>query len=90
MPTHTNNSLPHQIHLKPNILVELYARNYNTKDGLVSGLDGIFKAYIKYNDFDIVSIRFNDSKIGQQQCKKLIQCYIEKNENEWVPILHII
>ena len=68
-------SLPHQIHLKPNILVELYAGNYNTKDGLVNGSDGIFKAYTKYNDFDIVWIRFNDNTIGQQQRKKLIQCY---------------
>ena len=70
--------LLYQIRLKPNILVELYAGNYNTKDGLVNGLDGIFKAYTKYNDFDIVWIRFNDNTIRQQQCKKLIQCYIEK------------
>lgn len=28
------------------MLFELYPRNYNTKDGLVNGVDGIFKTYM--------------------------------------------
>ncbi|XP_059077054.1 uncharacterized protein LOC131876217 [Cryptomeria japonica] len=82
-------ALPTQINLKPNILVEIFAGNYNTQDSLVNGSDGIFKAYTKHQDFDIIWIKFNDSKIGQQQKKKLAHCYVQHIDKDWVPILRV-
>lgn len=49
-------TLPTQIFVKPNFLVEIFARNYNTQDDLVNGLNEIFKACIKQDNFDIVWI----------------------------------
>lgn len=43
-------SLPEQIISKFNMLVELYARNYNMKDKLLNDADGIFKAYTNTNE----------------------------------------
>lgn len=46
--SHLNTaSLPSQILLKLNMLVEIYAGNYDSQDGLVNGADGILKAYTK-------------------------------------------
>lgn len=79
-------TLPPQIHVKPNILVEIYAGNYNTQDGLVNGYDGIFKIYTKHNDIDIIWIHFNDPTIGIQQCKKLAPYYNPTIQTNWTPI----
>ena len=88
MYSHTT-TLPSQICLKPNILVELYAGNYNVQDGLVNGSDGIFKAYTAQNNIDIVWIKFNDPSIGHHQRKKLAQCYSTIIDKDWVPIQRI-
>lgn len=68
-------TLSSQILLKLNMLVKIYPSNYNTQDGLVNWLDRKFKSYIKANDFDIVSIKFNDPHIGHQQAIQLAQWY---------------
>jgi hypothetical protein len=50
-------SLPSTIIVKRNMLVELYAGNYNTDDGLVNGVEVIFKRYTNTNNgLDIVWI----------------------------------
>lgn len=62
--THTT-TLATQLCLKQNIIVEIYFGNYNTQDGPVNGSDGLFKAYKKHSDFDIVWIKFNYPEISQ-------------------------
>ena len=53
------------------MLVELYARNYNTDDGLVNGVEGIFKRYTNTNNgLDIVWIEFSSASIGKYQRTK--------------------
>ena len=69
--------------------MEIIAGNYNTQDGLVNGLDGIFRAYTKEENVDIVCIEFHDPKIGMQQKNRLAQYYNEFTERKWVPILQI-
>ena len=90
MPTHTNNFTLTSNLSQTKYFSRTICKKLKHKDGLVNGSDDIFKAYTKYNDFDIVWIRFNDSTIRQQQCKKLVQCHIEKIKNDWVPILRFI
>ena len=47
--------MPTRILVKQNMLVELYASNYNIEDGLVNGVDGIFKVYTRKNkDVDVI------------------------------------
>jgi hypothetical protein len=46
------------------MLIELCVGNYATYDGLVNGVDGIFKASITYCDKTIICIMFQNSKIG--------------------------
>jgi len=59
-------SLPSIVTVKQNMLVELYARNYNTNDGLVNGAEGIFRSYSSNNNrTDIVWIEFSDTEIGK-------------------------
>ena len=51
---------------KRNMLVELHAGNYKIEDGLVNGVDGIFKEYTKKRkDVDVVWIDFADTIIGK-------------------------
>ena len=58
------------------MLVELYAGNYNTNDGLVNGAEGIFKSYSSNNNRpDIVWIEFSDPEIWKQQRSKFKQLY---------------
>jgi hypothetical protein len=46
VPHHQHTStLPSQLVIKLNMLVEIYACNYDSQDGLVNGADGIVKAY---------------------------------------------
>jgi hypothetical protein len=48
VPHHQHTStLPSQLVIKLNMLVEIYACNYDSQDGLVNGADGIVKAYIQ-------------------------------------------
>lgn len=61
-------SLPSTITVKQNMLVELYAGNYNTNDGLVNGAEGIFKSYSSNNNrLDIVWIDFQTQKLGNNK-----------------------
>jgi len=46
---HTAN-LPSQLVIKLNMLVEMYAYNYDAPDGLVNGADGIVKSYTHTNN----------------------------------------
>jgi hypothetical protein len=48
------------------MLVELYAGNYVTYDGLVNGANGIFQGSTKvFNSQEIIWILFNNPKCGQ-------------------------
>ena len=55
--------LPSTIVLKQNMLVELIAGNYVILDGLVNGVNDIFRFYTK-GEHDIVQIEFADPSIG--------------------------
>jgi hypothetical protein len=43
-----------QLVLKLDMLVEIYACNYDSQDGLVNGADGIHKAYTKTEKIDVL------------------------------------
>jgi hypothetical protein len=48
VPRHEHSvTLPLHLALKLEMLVEIYACNYDSKDGLVNGVDGILKGYTK-------------------------------------------
>ena len=48
VPRHEHpTTLPLQIALKLDMLVEIYACNYDSRDGLVNDADGILKGYTK-------------------------------------------
>ncbi len=49
--------------IKKNMLVELCVGNYATSDGLVNGVDGIFKTSTTYCEKTIIWIMFHNSKI---------------------------
>ncbi len=49
------------IHIKQNMVVELYAGNYATYDGLVNGVDSVFKTS-SYHDKTIIWILFSNKK----------------------------
>ena len=69
-------SLPSQILLKSNMLIELFAGNYNIEDGLVNGADGIFRTYTRNkNELDIIWIEFVDPSIGTSQRKRFNELY---------------
>jgi hypothetical protein len=51
--------------------VELCANNYATSDGLVNGVDDIFKTSITYCEKTIIWIVFQNSKIGTLTSKKI-------------------
>lgn len=88
--------LPHQIILKINMLVKLYAGNYDINDGLVNddindGLvndaDRILKEYTSLNQTYIIWIQFNDINIGQSQSTKLAHLFTIFFSKKWLPIL---
>ena len=71
--------LPSRILVKRNILVELFAGNYNIEDGLVNGVDGAFMCYSKRNkQCDVVWIDFGDENVGKFQRKKIHELYMMK------------
>jgi hypothetical protein len=48
VPRHEHKTtLPLQLVLKLEMLVEIYVLNYDSWDGLVNGVDGILKGYMK-------------------------------------------
>ncbi len=50
------------IHIKQDTVVELCARNYATYDGLLNGIDGVFKTSTSYHNKTIVRILFPNKK----------------------------
>ena len=81
-------SLPARILVKQNMLVELYAGNYNIEDGLVNGADGIFKAYTRKDNYiDVIWIEFTNLVIGQAQRNKHYKLYEKSIQSSWTPIL---
>jgi exonuclease III len=90
VPHHQHTStLPSQLVIKLNMLVEIYACNYDSQDGLVNGADGIVKAYTKKDKVDVLWIKFYDPHIGHSQSNKLAHLYTMDISNEWIPILRI-
>jgi hypothetical protein len=45
------------------MLVKLFARNYNTLDGLVNGANGTFKDFTQFFSKSFIWIQFYNSKI---------------------------
>jgi hypothetical protein len=89
VPYHQHTTtLPSQLVIKLNMLVEIYACNYDSQDGLVNGADGIVKAYTKTYKFDVLWIKFYDPHIGHRQASKLAYLYSKDISREWIPILH--
>jgi len=89
-PTHQHTSiLPSQLVIKLNILVEMYACNYDAPDGLVNGADGIVKSYTHIDKVDVPWIKFHDPNIGHRQPRKLVHLYASDIAHNWTPILQI-
>jgi exonuclease III len=90
VPYHQHTTtLPSQLVIKLNMLVEIYACNYDSQDGLVNGADGIVKAYTKKDKLDVLWIKFYDPDIGHRQANKLRYLYTMEISKEWIPILRI-
>jgi len=58
---------PSSIVLKENMLVELIGRNYNIQDGLVNGVEGIFRGSTTFEN-GAIWIEFIDPFVGTTQC----------------------
>jgi hypothetical protein len=89
-PTHQHTAiLPSHLLIKLNMLVEMYACNYDAADGLVNGADGIVKAYTHTDKVDVLWIKFHDPNIGHPQSRKLGHLYTSEIVHDWTPILRI-
>ena len=67
VPCHQHTTtLPLQLVLKLDMLVEIYACNYDSHDGLVNGVGGILKSYTKTEKV-VLWIKFHDPHIGHRQ-----------------------
>jgi hypothetical protein len=78
------------VHINIYMLVELCVDNYATFDGLVNGVDGIFKAWTTYCEKTIIWIMFQNFLIGTLT-RKIYSHYYDNNiESKWTPIEHII
>ena len=69
------------------MLVEIYAGNYDSQGGLVNGADGIIKAYVKLDNFDVIWIKFYDERIGRRQAHIFYFLYSQQICKDWTPIL---
>jgi hypothetical protein len=63
------------IRIKQDMVVELCARNYATYDGLVNGVDGVFKTPTSYHNKTIVWVLFPKPKIGMLSKEKSTHLY---------------
>jgi hypothetical protein len=69
------------------MLVELWAINYATHDGLVNGAYGIFQGLIKvFNSQEVIWILFNNPKCGQLTRIKNAHLYEHEIHLTWTPI----
>jgi ATP-dependent DNA helicase PIF1 len=90
VPRHEHSvTLPLQLVLKLEMLVEIYAYNYDSQDGLVNGADGILKGYTKTKKVDVLWIKFHEPHIGKRQASKLSYLYNSNTGSDWTPILRI-
>ena len=69
------------------MLVETYTGNYDSQDGLVNGANGIIKAYVKLDNFDVIWIKFHDERVGRRQAHKFSFLYSKEISSDWTPIL---
>jgi hypothetical protein len=67
------------------MLVEIYACNYDSQDGLVNGADGILKGYTKTKKLDVLWIKFHEPHIGKRQASKLDYLYNSNTRSDWTP-----
>ena len=66
VPCHEHTTtLPLQLVLKLEMMVEIYACNYDSEDGLVNGADGILKGNTKTEKLDVLWIKFHEPHIGK-------------------------
>lgn len=80
-------TVPSQILLKLNMLLEIYSDNYDSQDGLTNGLGGIIKAYTKLDKFDVIWIRVHDPSIGRWQAQNFASLCSQRICQDWTPIL---
>jgi ATP-dependent exoDNAse (exonuclease V) alpha subunit len=85
-----SDTLPFQLILKLEMFVEIYACNYDSKDGLVNGANGILKGYTKTEKVDVLWIKFHEPHIGKRQASKLSYLYNSNTGSDWTPILRIL
>ena len=87
VPRHEHSvTLPFQLVLKLEMLVEIYACNYDSQDGLVNSADGILKGYMKTKKMDVLWIKFHEPHIGKRQARKLAYLYNSNTASDWTPI----
>ena len=83
-------TLPSKILVKRNILVELYAGNYNIEDGLVNGADGAIRSYsYGKKEMDVIWIEFVDPNVGKMQREKFHELYNDNFSPSWTPIFRV-
>jgi hypothetical protein len=88
VPRHEHSvTLPFHLALKLEMLVEIYACNYDSQDGLVNSADGILKGYTKIEKTDVLWIKFHEPQIGKRQASKLSYLYNSNTTSDWTPIL---
>ncbi len=78
------------IHIKKDMLLELCVGNYATFDGLVNGVDDIFRTSTTYCEKTITWIMFQNSKIGILIREKYSHYYDNNIQSKWTPIEPII
>ncbi len=74
--------------IKKDVLIELCTRNYATLNGLVNGVDGIFKDYTKTLSKSLIWIHFQNPQIGINTRFEISQTYKEFHglDKNWTPI----
>jgi hypothetical protein len=72
------------------MVVELCVGNYATYDGLVNGVDGVFKISTFYHNKTILWILFPNPKIRMLAKEKSTHLYTNNIQSNWTPIESII
>jgi hypothetical protein len=78
------------IHITQNMLVELCVENYATSNGLVNGVDGLFKTLTSYHNKIIIWISFPNPKTRMFIRKKSIHLYTKTFQLNWTLIEQMI
>jgi hypothetical protein len=78
------------IHINQDMVVEVCAKNYATYDGLVNGVDVVFKTSTFYHNKTIVWILFPNPKIGMLAKEKSTHLYTNNIKSNWTLIEPII